>query len=161
MPLEKAYAGGRERIRLEDGRSLEVNMPPGMITGQKVRLKGQGTSGGDLYLKIEVLPHAFFQLEGNDILCDLPITPSEAILGGQIEAPTLDGWVTMTIPQGVRSGQRLRLGGKGYPTDNGTRGDQLVVIRIEMPTDISAKEQELYEQLRQIETHRPRSNLPI
>lgn len=161
VPLEKAYCGGRERIRLEDGRSLEVNMPAGMVTGQRIRLKGQGTSGGDLYLKIEVLPHAFFRLEGNDIICELPITPSEAILGGQIDAPTLDGWVTMTIPQGVRPGQRLRLSGKGYPTEDGTRGDQLVIIRIDMPTSISPQEQALYEQLQQIETHRPRTNLPV
>ena len=161
VPLDKAYTGGRERIRLEDGRSLEVSMPMGMVTGQRIRLKGQGTSGGDLYLKIEVLPHAFFQLEGNDIICELPITPSEAILGGQIEAPTLDGWVKMTIPRGVRSGQRLRLSGKGYPTEDGKRGDQLVIIRIDMPQEISTQEQELYEQLREIETYRPRTNLPI
>jgi curved DNA-binding protein len=160
LPLEKAYAGGRERIRLEDGRSLEVNMPTGMISGQRIRLKGQGNSGGDLYLKIEVSPHAFFRLEGNDIICELPITCAEAALGGQIEAPTLDGWVKVTIPSGVRSGQRLRLGGKGYPSD-GKRGDQLLEIRIESPKNISPRERELYEQIRQIETYKPRANLPV
>lgn len=160
IPLEKAYAGGRERIRLEDGRSLEVNMPKGMVSGQRVRLKGQGGGGGDLYLKIEVQPHAFFRLEGNDVICELPVTCVEAILGGQIEAPTLDGWVKVTIPSGVRSGQRLRLGGKGYPIE-GKRGDQLVEIRIESPKHISARERELYEQIRQIETDKPRANLPV
>lgn len=160
IPLEKAYAGGRERIRLEDGRSLEVNMPTGMVSGQRVRLKGQGTGGGDLYLKIEVQPHGFFRLEGNDVICELPVTCVEAILGGQIEAPTLDGWVKVTIPSGVRSGQRLRLGGKGYPIE-GKRGDQLVEIRIESPKNISARERELYEQIRQIETDKPRANLPV
>ena len=161
LPLEKAYIGGRERIRLEDGRSLEVTMPMGMVSGQRVRLKGQGTSGGDLYLKIEVEPHAFFKLEGSDIVCELPITPIEAILGGQIDAPTLDGWVKMTIPSGVRSGQRLRLGGKGYLMENGDRGDQLVEIRIEVPQTISKQERELYEKLRQIETYKPRTSLPV
>ncbi len=161
VPLEKAYAGGRERIRLEDGRSLEVNMPSGMVSGQRIRLKGQGKSGGDLYLRIEVLAHEFFKLEGNDVVCELPITPSEAILGGQIEAPTLDGWVKMTLPAGVRSGQRLRLGGKGYPGADGSRGDQLVQIRIEMPRTVSAQEKELYEKLRQIDSFKPRSALPI
>uniref|UniRef100_B8HXF4 Chaperone DnaJ domain protein n=1 Tax=Cyanothece sp. (strain PCC 7425 / ATCC 29141) TaxID=395961 RepID=B8HXF4_CYAP4 len=161
VPLEKAYTGGRERIRLEDGRSLEVNMPPGMVTGQRIRLKGQGTGGGDLYLKIEVTPHPFFKLEGVDISCQLPITPSEAVLGGQIEAPTLDGWVKMTIPRGVRPGQRLRLAGKGYPTEDGRRGDQLVEIRIEVPRDPGPAERELYEKLRQLETFNPRSDLPI
>lgn len=161
LPLEKAYSGGRERIRLEDGRSLEVNMPRGMISGQRIRLKGQGTAGGDLYLKIEVSPHPFYHLEGNDIICELPITCAEAILGGQIEAPTLDGWVNVTIPPGVRSGQRLRLGGKGYLMEGGKRGDQLVEIRIDSPKNISARERELYEQIRQIETYKPRENLPI
>jgi curved DNA-binding protein len=161
VPLEKAYAGGRERIRLEDGRSLEVNMPSGMVSGQRIRLKGQGKSGGDLYLRIEVLPHEFFKLEGNDIVCELPITPCEAILGGQIEAPTLDGWVKMTLPVGVRSGQRLRLGSKGYPGADGSRGDQLVQIRVEMPRTVTAQEKELYEKLRQIESYKPRSGLPI
>lgn len=159
VPLEKAYLGGRERIRLEDGRSLEVTMPPGMVTGQRIRLKGQGASGGDLYLKIEVAAHAFFKLEGSDIACQLPITPSEAVLGGQIEAPTLDGWVKMTIPGGVRTGQRLRLAGKGYPTGDGGRGDQLVEIRIEVPRELSSLERELYEKLRQLETFNPRSDL--
>jgi curved DNA-binding protein len=161
LPLEKAYAGGRERIRLEDGRSLEVTMPMGMVSGQRVRLKGQGTGGGDLYLKIEVEPHAFFKLEGTDIICELPITPVEAILGGQIDAPTLDGWVKMTIPSGVRSGQRLRLGGKGYPSESGPRGDQLVEIRIEVPQTISSQERELYEKIRRIETSKPRMSLPV
>jgi len=161
LPLEKAYSGGRERIRLEDGRSLEVNMPRGMVSGQRIRLKGQGTAGGDLYLKIEVSPHPFYRLEGNDIVCELPITCVEAILGGQIEAPTLDGWVNVTIPPGVRSGQRLRLGGKGYLMEGGRRGDQLVEIRIDSPKNISARERELYEQIRQIETYKPRANLPI
>ncbi len=161
ISLEKAYAGGRERIRLEDGRSLEVNMPTAMVSGQRIRLKGQGTAGGDLYLKIEVLPHEFFKVEGTDIICELPITPCEAILGGQIEAPTLDGWVKMTLPVGVRSGQRLRLGGKGYPGADGSRGDQLVQIRIDVPRSVSPQEKDLYEKLRQIESYKPRTGLPV
>lgn len=169
VPLEKAYSGGRERIRLEDGRSLEVNMPTGMITGQRIRLKGQGLSGGDLYLKIEVSPHPFFKLEGSDIVCQLPITPSEAVLGGSIEIPTLDGLVKMTIPSGVRSSQRLRLANKGYPEIGSDargdapkeRGDQIVELQIVMPKELTAQERELYEKLRQLETFDPRANLPV
>jgi curved DNA-binding protein len=161
IPLDKAYAGGRERIRLEDGRSLEVNMPMGMTSGQRIRLKGQGTGGGDLYLLIDVMPHEFFKLEGQDVVCELPITPCEAVLGGQIEAPTLDGWVKMTLPHGVKSGQRLRLSGKGYPDADGNRGDQLVQLRIEVPRNLNAQEKELYEQLRHIESFKPRASLPI
>jgi curved DNA-binding protein len=159
VPLNKAYAGGRERIRLEDGRSLEVTMPAGMVTGQRVRLKGQGVSGGDLYLKIEISPHPFFTLDGSDVFCELPITPCEAVLGGAIEVPTLDGLVKINIPAGVRSGQRLRLANKGYPTEE-RRGDQIVEVQVVIPKDISEAERELYEKLRQLETFNPRLDLP-
>ena len=159
LPLEKAYQGGNERIRLEDGRSLEVTMPPAMITGQTIRLRNQGISGGDLYLKITVDPHPLFKLEGANIFCQVPVTPSEATLGGQVEAPTLDGPVKMTIPPGVRSGQRFRLGNKGYPVENGQRGDQLVEIQIVTAKNITPQERELYEKLREIETFKPRADL--
>ena len=161
LPLEKAYIGGRERIRLEDGRSLEVDLPAAMVTGQRVRLKGQGVAGGNLYLKITVAPHSFFKLEGLDIFCQLPVTPSEAVLGGPIEVPTLDGRVKMNVPSGVRSGQRLRLAGKGYPNADGIRGDQLVEIQITVPREPSPKARELYEKLRQIENFNPRLDLPV
>ena len=161
LPLEKAYQGGLERIRLEDGRSLEVNMPPGMVTGQTIRLRNQGIGGGDLYLKITVQTHHIFKLDGNDIFCQVPITPCEAVLGGQVEAPTLDGLVKMTIPPGVRSGQRLRLEGKGYPNEKGKRGNQLVEIQIITPSpkNISSEERELYQKLRVMETFKPRQDL--
>lgn len=161
LPLEKAYLGGRERIRLEDGRTLEVDMPDGMISGQTIRLRGQGIGGGDLYLKITVAPHPFFKVEDTDIYCQLPVTPSEAVLGSLVEVPTLDGLVQMTIPMGVKSGKRLRLANKGYPDENGRRGDQLVEIQIVVPTNISPEEKELYEKLRHIETFHPRRNLPV
>lgn len=160
VPLERAYSGGRERIRLEDGRSLEVNMPAAMTSGQKIRLKGQGVSGGDLYLNIDVSPHDFFKLDGADIYCQVPLTPSEAVLGGPIEVPTLDGLVKMMIPAGVRGGQKLRMAGKGYPL-NGRRGDQIVEIQILVPKDLSPTERELYEKLRQVETFNPRADFPI
>ncbi|HLO52020.1 MAG TPA: J domain-containing protein [Kamptonema sp.] len=156
LPLEKAYTGGSERIRLEDGRSLEVDMPAGMVSGQRIRLRNLGIGGGDLYLKITVAPHPFFKLERSDVCCQLPLTPAEAVLGGEIEVPTLDGWVKMKLPQGVVSGQRLRLAAKGYPTGKGDRGDQLVEITIAVPKEISQQERELYEKLRQIETFKPR-----
>jgi curved DNA-binding protein len=161
LPLEKAYLGGLERIRLEDGRSLEVDMPAAMVTGQTIRLRDQGVGGGDLFLKITVSPHPFFKLEGTDVYCQLPITPSEAVLTSPVEVPTLDGLVKINVPPGVKSGQRLRLANKGYPTDKGKRGDQLVEIQIVMPKNISSEERELYEKLRQIETFNPRADLPV
>jgi len=160
LPLEKAYEGGRERIRLEDGRSLEVELPAGIVTGQRIRLKGQGIAGGNLFLKITVAPHPFFEIKGSDIFCQLPVTPAEAVLGGQIEVPTLDGRVKMTVPSGLKSGQRLRLAGKGYP-DNGIRGDQLVEIQIVVPQNPTTEARELYEKLRKIENFNPRQDLPV
>ncbi|MEG4395957.1 DnaJ C-terminal domain-containing protein [Microcoleus sp. BROC3] len=161
LRLEKAYAGGTERIRLEDGRAIEVNLPPAMVSGQRIRLRNQGIGGGDLYLKITVSSHPFFRLEMSDICCELPLTPSEAVLGGDIEVPTLDGLVKMKLPPGVTSGKRLRLANKGYPTGNGDRGDQLVEIQVLIPKEISEEERELYEKLRQIETFKPRQDLSV
>lgn len=160
VPLEKAFQGGRERIRLEDGRSLEVAMPAGMMSGQKIRLKGQGVNGGDLFLKIELAPHPLFNLQEADVYCQIPLTPSEAILGGAIEVPTLDGLVKMMVPPGVRSGQKLRMAGKGYIID-GRRGDQIVEVQVLIPQEISPQEKELYEKLRQVETFNPRADLPV
>jgi curved DNA-binding protein len=156
LPLEKAYQGGRERIKLEDGRSLEVDMPPGMVSGHMIRLRGQGIANGDLFLKIDIIPHHQFRLEGFDVHCPLPVTPAEAVLGGFVEVPTLDGLVKISLPTGVTTGRRLRLAGKGFPDENGDRGDQLLEIRIVVPKKISAAEQKLYEELRSIETFNPR-----
>lgn len=156
LPLEKAYRGGRERIRLEDGRSLEVEMPGGMTDGQRIRLQSQGLNGGDLYLKISISPHPWFELRGTDIVCQVPLTPSEAILGGGVEVPTLDGLVKMTVPKGVKPGQRLRLAQKGYPDGRGQRGDQLVEIQIALPPEPTEAELAQYQVLRQLETYNPR-----
>ncbi|AFZ48504.1 heat shock protein DnaJ domain protein [Cyanobacterium stanieri PCC 7202] len=159
LPLEKAYSGGRERIRLEDGRSLEIDMPPAMYHGQKIRLKGQGIRGGDLYLKILIEEHPFFKLQKTDISCEIPLTPAEAIVGGAIEIPTIDGLVKMNVPAGVKSGQRLKLADKGYPNIRGERGDQMVILRIVPPNQVSEQEKELYKQIREIETFNPRQEL--
>ncbi|MGL4621563.1 MAG: DnaJ C-terminal domain-containing protein, partial [Chroococcidiopsis sp.] len=105
--------------------------------------------------------HPYFKLEGNDIAIQLPITPVEAILGGAVEVPTLDGLVQMNLPPGVRTGQRLRLAKKGYPDADGERGDQIVEIQIVVPRNISPEERDLYEKIRQIETFNPRADLPI
>ncbi len=161
LPLDKAYLGGRERITIqEDGRALEVDMPPGMIPGQKIRLRGQGIAGGDLYLKINIAPHQFFRLEGVDVYCQLPVTPAEAVLGGFVEVPTLDGLVKISLPPSIISGQKLRLAGKGFPAEDGRRGDQLLEIQIVVPKNPPPVEKELYQKLREIESFNPRLDLP-
>lgn len=159
LGLDEAYRGGTRKIRLEDGRSLEVDMPPRIINGQRIRLKGQGIEGGDLYLKMTVARHPFFEIQGANIYCQIPVTPSEAILGSAIEVPTIDGLVKVNVPNGVRSGQRLRLANKGYFDKSGTRGDQLVEIQIVAPKEVSSAEKELYEKLRELEQFNPRENI--
>ncbi|BAZ44543.1 chaperone DnaJ domain protein [Chondrocystis sp. NIES-4102] len=159
LGLDEAYRGGKRKIRLEDGRSLEVDMPVGMIDGQRIRLKGQGLEGGDLYLKITVARHPFFEIQGGNIYCQIPVTPTEAILGSAIEVPTIDGLVKVSVPNGVRSGQRLRLANKGYFDKSGARGDQLVEIQIVTPKEITPEEKELYEKLRELEQFNPRQNI--
>ncbi|MBU6229169.1 MAG: J domain-containing protein [Cyanobacteria bacterium REEB459] len=159
IPLEKAFQGGRERIRLEDGRSLEVNMPPGLVTGQRIRLRGQGIGGGNLYLRIEVEPHPCFQLRGSDLFCRLPITPSEAALGSTIEIPGLEGPLRMTLPQGAQTGQMVRLVGRGYNTSQGQRGDLLLELEVVVPTRLSDREKALYQELHDTESFKPRHGL--
>jgi len=134
-------------------------MPAGILSGQRIRLKGQGASGGDLYLKIDVLPHPYFTLEGSDVHCPLPVTPSEAALGSQVEVPTLGGAVKLNIPPGVKSGQKLRLAGKGFPKDGKTAGDQYVEIQIVVPKRPSPRERQLYEELLTVQSFNPRESL--
>ena len=102
---------------------------------------------------------SFFQLEGSDICCEIPLTPSEAIVGGAIEVPTIDGLVKMNVPAGVKSGQRLKLAHKGYPNIRGERGDQLVIVQIVFPPEVTEAEKKLYAQIREIEQFNPRHKL--
>ena len=151
---------------MEGARTLEINIPAGVTDGKKIRLRGQGhprpTGGqGDLYLKVEIKSHAFFSLEGSDVYCTLPISPSEAALGGPVEVPTLDGTVKLNLPSGVQSGQKMRLGGKGFPKGKGDRGDQFVIIQVNVPSSITQTERELYEKLRQVQSYNPREALNV
>jgi len=159
VPFEKAFSGGLERIRLEDGRAIEIDMPGGLVTGQQIRLRNQGIDGGDLYLTIEIPTHPFFKLEGRDIYCRLPITPAEAVLGVAVEVPTLDGRVAMNLPQPVQPGQRLRLAEKGYPDEQGRRGDQIIEIEVVIPAVLSEDERSLYQSLYQLQQGGPRAEL--
>lgn len=132
-----AAKGGKTRVTLPEGGTLEVSIPKGVRDGQTIRLKGKGGAGagqgapGDAYLTISVAAHPEFRREGDDILLTLPISLDEAVLGGKVAAPTIDGPVNLTIPRGATSGQRLRLRGRGI---NG--GDQHVELKIAMPPQI-------------------------
>lgn len=134
-------------------KTLEVKIPPGIQDGTRIRLKGQGGEGlaggerGDLYLKINLLPHRRFTLKGEDLESEVTVTPDQAVLGDKITADTLDGPVTVTIPPLMRHGKKLRLRGKGWPKKDGSRGDQYVKVILDLPDSLSEAEKELYKQL--------------
>jgi curved DNA-binding protein len=161
LTLGEAFRGTSKRVA-----TGEVSIPAGVKTGSKIRIKGKGQvdpytkQQGDLYLKLEVLPHAFFQFEGENLVCEVPITPDEAVLGASIEVPVPEGTITVKVPAGIRSGQSLRLRGKGWPKPKkNERTDLLVKIAIVPPKELTSIERESYEKIQANRTFNPRSNL--
>jgi len=155
VDLETAFAGGSQRVSLQQGsetRTLEVKIPAGVQSGQVIRLAGQGGAGaagrGDLLLEIGLAPHRQFEVDGRDVVLRLPIAPWEAALGAEIDVPTLGGRVGLKLPPGSRSGQKLRLKGRGLPGKDG-RGDQFVVLEIQTPPAATEAERLLYANLRE------------
>lgn len=140
-----AINGANRRLTLPDGGSIDVNIPPGVREGQVLRLRGKGAPSrgdgppGDALVEIEVKPHRYFTLQGDDILLDLPVTIQEAALGGSVRVPTPSGSVMMTIPKGSNSGTTLRLKGKGAARRGGGNGDQLVKLKVMLPSEPNAE----------------------
>jgi molecular chaperone DnaJ len=138
-------------------RSLNVNIPAGVETGTRIRLAGEGEAGlrggpsGDLYIFIEVAPHPIFERDNQNLYCRIPVSMATAALGGEIEAPTLDGGRTrVKVPSGVQSGKQLRLRGKGMPALRGAgAGDLYIELAVETPVNLSQRQREL---LREFET---------
>ena len=136
-----AINGGKRQITLPDGSVLDVNIPPGTRDGQILRLRGKGRPGirggqpGDALVEIGVRPHRIFTRLGDDIHVDLPISLSEAVLGGKVKVPTPTGVVTMTVPKWSNTGTVLRLKGKGVPRLDGSKGDELVTLKLVLPEE--------------------------
>ena len=149
-----ACGGAGETLR---PRRLEVKAPPGVRTGSRVRVAGEGRPGrgggppGDLYLLITVLPHARFERTGDDLTVEVPVPYLDAVLGGEIEVPTLTGRVMLTIPPLTQNGRRFRLTGKGMPVlgRSDRRGDLFARVGVALPERLSERERELFEELRQ------------
>jgi curved DNA-binding protein len=164
LTLSEAFHGTQKRLRIGET-EVEVRIPAGAKQGTKVRLRGKGALNpqtrqrGDIYLVVNLRPHEVFQFEGESLVCEVPIAPDEAVLGGKITVPTPDGSVMMNLPAGVRSGQSLRLRGKGWPSPKGDRGDQLVRVVIAPPKTLSDQERQLYEQIQALRSVDPRSPL--
>ncbi len=139
VSFEDAAAMRPQRVTLGDGKTIDVKLPNGVETGTQMRLSGKGEPGaggaGDAIITIEVGGHPFYKRDGDNIRLDLPVALSEAVLGGPVKVPTVDGAVMLNVPPGSSSGKVLRLRGRGFTGKAGTRGDQLVTLMIEVPED--------------------------
>jgi DnaJ-class molecular chaperone len=138
VSFAEAAKGIRRRITLYDGKSLDVTIPPGTEDGQTLRLRGQGMPGlgggaGDAYVTVQVQQDPMFERDGPDIHVTVPVTLDEAVLGGKIRVPTIDGPVAVSVPPGSNTGSRLRLKGKGVAGAGGARGDQIVYLQVVLP----------------------------
>jgi DnaJ-class molecular chaperone len=162
VSLEEAVKGGEKRVRLPNGKELNVKIPAGVVAGQQIRLKGQGETAaghppGDLLITISIAPHAFFKIDGSDLRVDLPITLYEAVLGGKVRVPTLGSAVELSIPKNTSSGRTFRLKGKGLPKAGGA-GDLLVTPRIILPDGNDAELEALMQKWRDGHPYNPRSD---
>lgn len=160
----EAAKGATRRITLPDGQALDVKIPAGLADGQTLRLRGKGGEGigggpaGDALVTVGVAPHDFFRREGEDILVELPISIDEAVLGGKVEVPTIDGRVAVTVPKGASSGQVLRLRGRGVKRA-GRQGDQLVTLKIVMPPEVDDELEAFFRRWREGHAYDPRKGV--
>jgi len=145
VPFVDAATLAPQRVTLGDGKAIDLKLPAGVETGTQMKLAGKGEPGpggaGDAIVAIEVQGHRFFTRDGDDVRLDLPITLTEAVKGGSVRVPTVDKAVMLTIPKGTSSGKTLRLKGKGFHKKDGSRGDQLVTLMIDLPSDDAALQQ--------------------
>ncbi|ABA03891.1 Heat shock protein DnaJ [Nitrobacter winogradskyi Nb-255] len=163
VTLEESLKGGEKRIRLPSGKELNVRIPPGVTSGQQIRLRGQGETvpghrPGDLLITVTVAPHPFFKVDGSDLRAELPITLYESVLGGKIRVPTLGGAVELSIPKNTSGGRTFRLKGKGIPK-GGVTGDLFVTTRIVLPDGNDAELEALMEKWRDARSYNPRGDL--
>lgn len=173
ITLEEAFAGGKKRVSFQQHevnsaqqvevkeRTLDVSIPAGVSDGQQLRLKGLGESSGgasgDLYVEIQIEPHARYQLDGKDLTLTLPVSPWEAALGAKVTVPTLSGKVSLSVPAGSVSGKKMRLKGKGLP--GSPAGDQYVILRIENPASMDKETTRLYKELQEKSSFKPRAHM--
>jgi curved DNA-binding protein len=165
LTVEEAYRGGRRTVTMAGPagpRRLEVNIPPGVTDDQRIRLAGQGgrargdAGAGDLYLVVRIAPHPRYRVRGRDLYVDLPLTPSEAALGANVQVETPGGQGTVRVPPGSSTGRRLRLRGRGMPNTTGSPGDLHAEVKVMVPPAPTERERELFEQLAKLSTFDPR-----
>lgn len=166
LSLEDARRGTSVNLTLADAhgeRTLQVTIPPGVCQDQKLRLRGKGGKGvqggpdGDIYLHINLAPHAVFRPDHHDLYFDLLLAPWEAALGAEVQVPTLDGPVVLTVPAGTRTGRKLRLRGRGLAAG---ASDLYAIVRIDVPPTIGERERALYQELARVSAFNPRAPIP-
>ena len=168
VKLEDAYFGLEKKISLRTVKrkmkTFRVKVPSGIRDGEKIRLIGQGKNGinggknGDLFIKINIENNKKFRLNGYDLNTDLYITPWEAALGKRVKLDSIDENVTIYIPPGIQSGEKIRIAQKGYKDGQGSRGDLVAEVKTVVPKQLTDKERELFEQLKEISKFNPRGN---
>ena len=139
VPFEAAARLEPQRISLRNGKTLDLKLPAGFAADKPLRMTGQGDAGpggaGDAIITLEIAPHRYFVRDGDNVRLELPVRLDEAVLGGKVKVPTVDGAVMLGIPPGSSSGKVLRLKGKGFTRSDKTRGDQLVTLSVDLPAD--------------------------
>jgi DnaJ-class molecular chaperone len=169
ITLAEAAKGGARRVHLPNGKEVEVKIPAGLADGQQIRLKGQGYPGagaqgagahaaGDALITVNIAPHPHFKLEGNNLRVEVPITLYEAVLGGKVRVPTLEGAVELAIPPGTSAGRVFRLKGKGLPGKSG-HGDLYAAVRIVLPEGKDPELEELMRKWRDAKPYDPRKDM--
>ena len=164
LTVEEAYRGGRKSVTIGGAgqRTFEVNIPPGVTDGQRIRLAGQGgrgsdgTRSGDLYFIVRILPHPVYRVQGRDLYLDLRLAPWEAALGTSVPVDTPGGEAKVKVPPGTSCGKRLRLRGRGLPNPRGKPGDLFAEAKIMVPPRLSPTERQLFEQLAAASDFEPR-----
>lgn len=164
IPFVEACLGGKKRVTITGNKTVDVTIPPGTEEGHKLRLRGLGQQGhggaaGDAMVEIKVAPHAFFTRQGQDIHLEAPLSLPEAVLGGTIKVPTLDGSVALKIPKGANTGTVMRLKGKGIPRAKGEAGDMFVKLKIMLPEGENAELVSSIEKWAKKNDYQPRKKL--
>ncbi len=151
ITLEEAFHGTRRILDAADGRRIQAEIPPGVKTGSRIRLRGSAEpTGGDIYLKVKISPHPHFTVQGLDLQVKVSVDLYTAILGGEVPVSTLNGTVKLKIPAGIQPGSRLALSGKGMPDVKNPRvqGKLVVTVHVRLPRNLSDRERDLFRQLR-------------
>lgn len=162
LSVEELAKGARRTLQVSTPggkpRTIEVKIPAGLRPGKKVRVPGEGATAtgssekGDLYLRIKLKAHGYFTIDGDNLVCEISITPAQATIGSEVSVNTIDGPIKIRVPAGTQSGRLLRLKGKGLPTrDGGAPGDQLVRTKVVIPGTLTEKQKALWEELAKLD----------